>query len=196
MKKVVIAVLLTMFSVGSVLAQTDTLALDDNNKIIYYQMVTQPASPADTLYNKVTLFLKKAYPKDRLKLVKLDKANSTLSATGGVLVSKKSMIAMHEDASVGFNFVIEVKDNKYRYWFTDFVVTPYERDRYANFVPVAGKSYPIEKASGKLSTDDYNGYLKKIVANCREIGVILKSYTNNKPIAVKQAQKKTVPKEW
>lgn len=197
MKKVVVVLLLTMFKAASVLAQADTLALDENNKFIYYQVVLQPASPVDTLYKKAVLFLSKAYPKDRLKPAKADKANFTLNATGGVLVSKKSMIAMHEDASVGFKFYMEVKDGKYRYWFTDFIITPYERDRYANYVPVAGKSYPLEKGLSKLSEDDYNGYLKKVLANCREIGTILNSYTNNKPVEVKASSKKTVvPKEW
>jgi hypothetical protein len=197
MKKVVVVLLLMMISAGSVLAQADTLALDENNKFIYYQVVQQPGTTADTLYTMAALFLKKAYPKDRLKAVKTDKVNLTLNASGGVLVSKKSMIAMHEDASVGFNFVVEIKDGKYRYWFTDFVVTPYERDRYANYVPVAGKNYPLEKASGKLSVGDYNGYLKKVLANCREIGAILKSYTKNDPAEVKNLKNKTsVPKEW
>jgi hypothetical protein len=197
MKKVLIALLIVILKAGTASAQADSLVRNENNKFIYYQVVSQPASPVDTLYSRALVFLKKAYPKDRLKAAKADKANATLNATGGVLVSKKSLVAMHEDASVGFNFVIEIKADRYRYWFTDFVITPYERDRYANYVPVAGKNQALENGPGKLSDEDYKGYMKKVLVNCREIGAILKSYMINQPTQPKEIKKQTVvPKEW
>lgn len=197
MKRIIIAVLIVVLKTGTVLAQADSLVLNEDNKFIYYQVVAQPLSPADSLYKRAVLFIKNAYPKDRLKAGKLDKENATLYASGGVLVSKKSLVALHEDASVGFNFVIEIKAGKYRYWFTDFVITPYERDRYANYVPVAGKNSPLEKGAGALSNEDYKGYMKKILTNCREIGSILKSYMTNEPPTTKSETKKIiVPKEW
>jgi hypothetical protein len=197
MKRIIVVVLIVVLKATSVLAQTDSLVRNEHNKFIYYQVVAQSSSPADTLYKRAVSFLKKAYPKDRLKATRQDKDNATLYASGGVLVSKKSLVAMHEDASVGFNFFIEIKDGKYRYWFTDFVITPYERDRYANYVPVAGKNTALENGSGKLSTEDYNGYMKKVLANCREIGTILKSYMKNEPVQIKGAKKQAVvPKEW
>jgi hypothetical protein len=197
MKRVIIAVLIIVLKANTVWAQADSLVRNEDNKFIYYQVVLQSSSPADTLYKRAMSFLKKAYPKDRLKAGKADKESGKLYASGGVLVSKKSLVAMHEDASVGFNFIIEIKDGKYRYWFTDFVITPYERDRYANFVAVAGKDVPLENGPVKLSDEDYKGYMKKVLVNCREIGAILKSYMRNEPVQVKEVTKKAVvPKEW
>ncbi|MFD2146013.1 hypothetical protein [Mucilaginibacter antarcticus] len=107
------------------------------------------------------------------------------------------MIAMHEDASVSFNLVMELKDSRYRYWFTDFIVSPYERDRYANYVPVAGKNYPLEKGSTKLNEQDYKGYLTMVTANCRDVGTMLKSYMQFKAAPQKDKKKNAVvPKEW
>jgi hypothetical protein len=197
MKKIIVVLLIVVLKATSVLAQADSLVRNEDNKFIYYQVVSQPSSPVDTLYKRALSFFKNAYPKDRLKGGKQDKDNATLYASGGVLVSKKSLVAMHEDASVGFNLVIEIKDGKYRYWFTDFVITPYERDRYANYVPVAGKNAALENGPGELSPEDYNGYMKKILANCREIGAILKSYLKNEPAQIKEIKKRAVvPKEW
>jgi hypothetical protein len=197
MKKIMIVVLLVVLKAGTALAQADTLARNESNKFIYYQVVSQPASPADSLYKRALSFFKSAYPASKLKFSKQDKANATLYGVGGVLVSNKSLVAMHEDASVGFSFVIEIKDDKYRYWLTDFIITPYERDRYANYVPVAGKNTPLENGPGKLSQRDYDGYLQKVLQNAREIGTILKSYMKNQPVQVKEVKKATVvPKEW
>jgi hypothetical protein len=197
MKKIILAALIILFKAGAVLAQADSLVLNEDNKLIYYQVVAQPGMSADTLYNRASTFFKKAYPKERLKLATADQAVGTLTAKGGVLVSKKSMIAMHEDASIGFNFVIEIKADKYRYWFTDFVITPYARDRYANYVPVSGKNYPLEEGRSKLSGEDYKGYLKKVLANCREIGAVMKSYmVNQRTKAPDSSKRAVVPKEW
>lgn len=197
MKQIVVALLVIVLKAGCAFGQADSLLRDENNKYIYYQVVSLPGASADTLYNNAQLFFKKAYLKDRLKAGKMDKQALTLNGTGGVLVSKKSMIAMHEDASIGFNFYVEIKEGKYRYWFTDFIITPYERDRYANYVPVAGKNTPLEKGESKLSDVDMKGYLKKVTANCREIGAILKSYMQSKPVQKTESGKKAVvPKEW
>ncbi len=188
MKKIVLAALCLIFKVATALAQADSLVIDENNKYIYYQVVDQPASSADTLQARAIVFSKKAFGASKLKFKSSDKG--TVRGSGGVLVSKKSSVAMHEDARIDYTMVIEVKDNKYRYWFTDFVIVPYARDRYANFVPVSGKNVALENGMATLSKKDFDGYTAKLLANIKDIGNRLKTYMKT-PVAVKKEVKKT-----
>ncbi|MFD2146012.1 hypothetical protein [Mucilaginibacter antarcticus] len=70
MKRIVIVALIMALKSASVFAQSDTLLIGENQKFIYYQVVSQPDLPADTLYNRGLLFLQKAYGKDRLKFLR------------------------------------------------------------------------------------------------------------------------------
>ena len=193
MKKIVLAVICLLFKVATASAQADSLVMDENNKYIYYQVVAQPASTADSLQARAIAFAKNAFEAGKLKFKKSDKG--TISATGGVLVSKKSSVAMHEDARIDYTMTIEVKDNRYRYWFTDFVIVPYARDRYANFVPVTGKNLPLENGMSTLSKKDFDGYSAKLFANIKDIGNRLKTYMKT-PVASsikKEVKKTTIP---
>lgn len=189
MKKIVLAALCIVFKVAAAFAQADSLVIDENNKYIYYQVVTQSASSADSLQARAITFTKKAFVATKLKFKESEKG--TIRATGGVLVSKKSSVAMHEDARIDYAMVIEVKDNKYRYWFTDFVIVPYVRDRFANFVPVSGKDVALENGMSILSKKDLDGYTAKLLANIKDIGNRLKTYMKTPVAPVKKEVKKT-----
>ena len=189
MKKIVLAVICLTFKVATASAQADSLVMDENNKYIYYQVVAQPASSADTLQARAIAFAKKAFEASKLKFKNSDKG--TIHATGGVLVSKKSSVAMHEDARIDYTMTIEVKDNRYRYWFTDFVIVPYARDRYANFVPVSGKDVKLENGLSILSKKDFDGYTAKLFANIKNIGNRLTTYMKAPVAPVKKEVKKT-----
>lgn len=183
---------------ASASAQSDSLTMDENNKYIFYQIVTQADSPADSLYKRALTSVKKKSPSDKLKFKDQDKEKATVYATGNVLVAKKSVIAMHPDAGIDFTMVIEVKDNRYRYWFTDFYVVPQQRDRFANFVPVPGKKEPLETALTKLSKKDADGYTSTLLANLKSIGNNLKANMKNQLAADKKEVKKTTikTKDW
>ena len=199
MKKVMIALLCIVLRTTTVSAQTqtDSLSFDENNKYIYYQVASQPSLSADTLYKRALFFLQTAYPNDKLKLSKEDKSKATLKGKGGFFVSKKALVSMHEDAKITYNIVIEVKDGKYRYWLTDFVVIPYERDRYANFVPVLGKDVPLEHGRRKLGQKTLDDYLEKVLVNCRAISNKFKSFIANPSSLPKEIKTKSVTtKEW
>jgi hypothetical protein len=189
MKKIVLGVICLFLKIATASAQADSLVMDENNKYIYYQVVAQPASSADTLQARAIVFAKKAFVASKLKFKDVNKG--TIRATGGVLVSKKSSIAMHEDARIDYTMVIEVKDNKYRYWFTDFVIVPYQRDRFANFVPLSGKDVALEKGMSILSKKDFDGYTAKLFANIKDIGNKLTTYMKTPIASVKKEVKKT-----
>ncbi len=189
MKKIILAIVVVILKVTNVSAQTDSLVMDENNKYIYYQVVSQEGSSADTLHVRAMDFAKKAFAANKLMFKSSEKGK--VVAAGGVLVQKKSTMGRHEDARIDYTMIIEVKDNRYRYWFTDFVIVPYQRDRYANFVPVSGKNLPLEKGMSILSNKDFDGYTSKLFATIKDIGNRLKTYMKAPVAPVKQEVKKT-----
>lgn len=191
MKKILLAVICIFLKIAAASAQADSLVMDENNKYVYYQVVAQPASSADTLQARAIAFAKNAFEAGKLKFKSSD--NGTIRATGGVLVAKKSSVAMHEDARIDYTMNIEVKDNRYRYWFTDFVIVPYARDRFANFVPQSGQDLALEKGLSTLSKKDLDGYTAKLFANIKDIGNRLKTYMKTPVAPKKEVKKTTIP---
>lgn len=161
---------------GAVFAQKDSLAFDENNKYIYYQVVSQLGLPADSLFDRALYFFKTAYPQSGLKLVSEDRGKGTLSGSGSFLVSKKTLLTSHEDGSVAFSIRIDVKDGKYRYWLSDFVFNPYQRNRYNSYESVPGIYIPLELSAGKIEKKDLAAYLEGVLSGSRKIGAKLKEY--------------------
>lgn len=179
-------------------SQKDSLGFDENNKYIYYQVVAQPGLSADTIYQRALYFLLTAYSKDKLKLKKQEPAKGVLKGEGGFMVSKKTLVSKHEDGKIAYDLNIEVKDGKYRYWLTNLVVIPYERDRYANFVPVNGKKTPLEHALRLLGQKDLDDYLEKVLVNSRSVGDRLKNFILSPAPSVKKERKiaPVIKKDW
>ncbi|HVW97691.1 MAG TPA: DUF4468 domain-containing protein [Mucilaginibacter sp.] len=197
MKRILILLLFVCCFVRLAFAQKDSLAVDENNKLIYYQVVEQPGLTADTLYSRALYFFDKAYPPGALRLTTADQSGFKLSGTGAFEVSRKSALTSHPDGSVAFTIQVDVKDGKYRYWLTDFVLNPYQRDRYNNFVSVPGIFIPLENRDNKISKKDLTGYLDGVLSNSRKIGTTLKQYMQKTSSLKKENKiKKISTKDW
>jgi len=197
MKNIFIA-LICILSAKSAIAQKDTLAFDERNKYIYYQTVDQQGLSKDTLYGRGLYFMHKAYPKGKLKITKTDETQGVLSGEGSFAVSKRSLLSGSLGGEISYTLRIEVKDSKYRYWFTDFKFTPYKRDRYGMEVLDPGIIFPMEEAKNKLEKRDVVVYLDKILSYSRQNGAILKSYMLKIAPVKKNAPalKKISTKDW
>jgi len=186
-----------LLAANAAFAQKDSLAFDENSKYIYYQVVSQPGLAADTLYDRALYFFKTAHAATGLRLTSEDKASGTLTGTGSFLVSKKSLVTSHEDGSVSFTMRIDVKEGKYRYWLTDFVFNPYQRNRYNSYESVPGIFIPLEHSAGKITPKDLNAYLDGVLTSSRKIGAKLKEYMLKTPAVKKAAPvKKISTKDW
>jgi hypothetical protein len=177
---------------GMASAQKSLLSMDENNKYIYYQVVDMPGFRADSLQKNMVLFVKEFYPKEK-----------SLKITGSEASVKDKFLTYtslvkHENGEMAYSLNIECKDGKYRYWITDFVFTPYEKDRYGMFVPVSGKGITLEKASDKMSKKDVDGYFEQTGEFCKQLGDKLKKYiTEGKPQPkVEKPVKKIVTDKW
>jgi hypothetical protein len=191
--KLILSVIVCVVFARVSFAQSELLSFDEHNNYIYYQVVEMPEMPADTLHNRTLIFLKKEYPKFKIKT---SNAND-LNGRGEFLTYGGISILKHEKGAVSYVLNIEFKDKKYRYWLTGFTFTPYQRDRYGNFVPQIGIEIPLEKALAKVDKKDVDGYLNETGAFCKQFGENLKQYLVKQPSPKKaEVIKKTVPDKW
>jgi hypothetical protein len=174
------------------LAQKDSLAFDDRGQYIYYKVVGMDKYNADVLYKRSLNFFD-IISKD--KTFKITEQNAkTTSITGtGILIVYKPSLAKHPDGQVAYTLKMEIKDAKYRYWLTDFVYTPYFRDRYNNYVPDKGISAAMEKPSKILNEKELNKYLDDAALFARQLGDKLKKYISTDGTVV--SKKDTVAKK-
>ena len=152
-----------------------------------------PGIPADSLHDRGLHFLKTSYPKTAIKTA--DGAGVTgegkFITYGGVSVMR------HEKGEIVYQLNIGFKDQKYRYWLTGFVFTPYQRDRYGNFVPQTGVDIPLEEITDKLDKKEAEAYLDEAGAFCKQWSEKLKSYMTRTEEAKKElAAKKVVTDKW
>jgi hypothetical protein len=174
-------------------AQKGLLSLDEHNKYIYYQVVDRPGVSADSLQKSVVYFVKDMYPKNK---------SAQMTQNGASIKDKfltYTSLVKHENGEMAYSFTIECKEGKYRYWLTDFVFTPYEKNRYGVFAPVSGIEIPIENASAKLTQKDVDGYFDQTGAFCKQLGEKLKKYMAEDHLVKKPDQqpvKKIVTDKW
>jgi len=152
-----------------------------------------PGVPTDSLHLRGEYFLKTVYPKTVVKLVGVD----ALEGDGKFITYGGFSVTRHEQGEVTYQINIEFKDQKYRFWLTDFVFTPYQRDRYGNFVPQQGVDIPLETAISKLDKKDLAAYLDETGAFCKQCGDKLKLYMLKVPVQKKEeTTKKVVTDKW
>lgn len=193
MKTLLIAMAVLLFA-KAIYAQKELLSFDENNKYIYYQVADLPALPKDTLLARAFHFLKSAYPK--IKLNHIGDPNM-LNGRGKFLVYGGAGFLKHEHGEISYLLNIECKDQKYRYWLTGFVFTPYERDRYGNFAPEPGKEIPLESVLKKLDKKEAGSYLDEAGTFCKQLGDKLK-LEMTRAFTPKKAEgtKKVVTDKW
>lgn len=175
-------------------AQKELITLDEHNKYIYYQIQEQPNVSADSLYVRSLKYLEKFYPKKSFK--------SLGSASTQVLINDKMMaytatsMAKHEAGEISYILTVEFKDAKFRYWLTDFIFKPYQKNRYSIYEPVPGVSYTLENMPAKIDKIEMNNYLDQLGKYCKQLGLDFKKYTTT-PVKAEpkpKASKVVVPK--
>jgi hypothetical protein len=180
-------------------AQKSLLALNEHNKYIYYQVVDRPDVTADSLNNKAVAFVKENFPKIKSRTG----TDTSISIRDKFETYSALSFARHESGQITYTLTIECKNFKYRFWLTDFVFTPFQRDRYGMFVPINGKDVPLENASNKLDKKELDGYFDQTGLYCEQLGEKLKLYMMQDHSVEKSQQaqsqqpiKKVVTDKW
>jgi len=197
MKIFCITVLLLFISFLS-FAQKALLVFNEQNRYTYYQVKNAPSAGNDTLTIQAAQFIKKNYPK--IISNKATKANN-ITGTGNVVLFKGNATIGREEGAVCYKLSIDFKDRKYRLIFTDFIFTPYQRNRYGVFVPKSGVEMPLENNNNRLTKIQQSTYLDQIGAYCTAFDKQLAQHLANPAVQEKHGQdrqevKRVSTKEW
>lgn len=137
-------------------AQEQVLPLDERGKYIYYEVVSRKDKTAEALKNYAkTYFNSSSAPK-----IKLSEKDSLWTGKGKLIINKTAFVLTRPSGELTYQLFLDFKDGKYRFWLTDFIFIPYQRDRYGNFVPATPIGTPLEQKPGKLNAADWTSYLK------------------------------------
>lgn len=184
MKKVFFILVCALFAKAT-FAQKQQLTLDENNKYIYYQVVDMAGFNADTLYNRCLAGLTQYYHNSSAKKPVV-LAASSITINSVLVVYNNTSMAKHEDGEIAYTLHLEFKDAKYRYWLSDFVLQPYQRNRYSEYEKVRGVQITLEKVKAKYDNGTLTNYQEQITDFGKQLGENLKLYVIN-------VQKKAVP---
>ena len=179
-------IILAIFSI-QLSAQQKQFPKDDNGKFIYYQVVDSQLISKDTLLQRAKSFVNVAYKKSMRQETATD---SSVLAKGTMVIDKTILVAGHPSGEVSYNFVFEARNGKYRFWLTDLLFIPYQRDRYGNFVATTKIGVPLERTPGKLSAGAWKDILNSAYNKIEKFGDDFKKYlaTNRVEKAKKKAE--------
>jgi hypothetical protein len=185
----------TLF-LSSVFAQKEAskaeLEKDENGKFIHYEVVTGNHIQEDSLRLRALEFLK-------VKNVKgLNVNKDQVFGKGKFIISKTAFVLSHPSGEVVYDFEFGIKDNKYRFWLTNFKFIPYQRDRYANYVPSNSKGIPLETNIDKINSLEWNAYIDATADHAKAFASEFKQYLKQMPKAKSKVKVKPVisTKNW
>jgi hypothetical protein len=176
-------------------AQKNMPSLDEHNKYIYYQVVEMPGLTADTLQARALYFLKTSYPANK---VEQGETSGNIKGTGRFLITNTLAVVKHIYGEVDYDYCIECKDGKYRYWLNGFVYVPHKTDRYGNSVPEQGLDVPMEEWAKKLEKHNQDICFDETATYFKAFGDKLKqAMVKVSALSHKEAVKKViVTKDW
>ncbi|WP_165825415.1 DUF4468 domain-containing protein [Pedobacter yonginense] len=184
--------LLTTFARLS--AQQKQLPLDDRGKYIYYEVVEVKAINKDSLLKRAADFIHQDYKKS----MNLESSTDTsILAKGTLVIDKTLLVAGHPSGEVKYNFTVEFRSEKYRFWLTDFEYIPYQRDRYGNFVASTNIGTPLEKTPSKLNAGQWKDILGGVSVKATKFGEDFKKFLASSRIETAKKKAETIStKKW
>lgn len=181
---------------GDVKAQTETLPLDESGRMIYYEVVTSTQFSLDSLKLLALNFFKTQGKAKSIKL-KAVKDDTTITAIGKFVINKTVLVMSHPSGEVNYNFQLELKNGKYRFWLTDFNFIPYQRDRYGNFVASTTIGIHLENTPPKATSNVWKEYQTQTAKFAKEFAIAFKqAMAKQTPTTITTPEKKVVKKEW
>ena len=178
------------------MAQKDSLALNEHDKYIYYRIVNLNKDDADMLMTRALDFFDMPGNRANFKITTKNANAHMIDGTGFFTVSAVTSLAKHDDGKITFKLRVEIKGQKYRYWLTDFVFTPYYKDRYNNLVPQPGIEIPMENIAKKVDNKDAAHYQDECGAFAVKFSTRLKKQMENAPVKTDNSKKVIVIDKW
>ncbi|MFD0794186.1 hypothetical protein ACFQZX_11195 [Mucilaginibacter litoreus] len=169
------------------LAQKDSLQLDENDKYVYYK-VSDTQILADTVYQRAWQFAKGLADAGKPTAGNADKA---FHVSSKFLVYSGTSLIRKESGQIKYTLNFQAADGKYRYKISSFIFTPYVRDRFGNMVPVAGIEVPLENMGVKYGQKNLNACLDQVAEYALNLSARLKQAVDRKkdtvaPVKIKK----------
>jgi Domain of unknown function (DUF4468) with TBP-like fold len=166
----------------------------DGKAISFFEVVELDSIEKETGFRNALKWMK-YLPEEHVELTKKDSVEGSLAGHSSFLVYTQTGILKKVSGRISYSVSIDVKDNKYRYRFTDFVFHYYALDR--NYkIEENGKTKKLEdpKAAGwqQLWTKHRVYTSKKLDENID----LLKRIMKEKPIVISNEKAITKKIEW
>jgi hypothetical protein len=134
------ALILLLLLSTSLYAQVD-LPKDSNGKITYEEIVKADSISQTVLLKNAKAWIARNFAQTE-KSIRSD--SNSVKAKGVFLVYVKGAISKEIHGAIRYNVSIEVKDNKYKYRFSEFVFEYYKINRNYQYLPT-GQEKPLEE---------------------------------------------------
>lgn len=170
--------ILLILCINQAHAQKKKNPSDSTKKIIYSEIVKIDSTNRFELYRKAAKWIES----QKFTILEEDQIAGKLLAKNKIVVYTDKSVLAKPNGEFNHDVLIEIKEGKYRYSFTNFVFTYYKQDRNMKYVPVKGKK-PMEDTKAP-------GWKKQWARNKMQVTAEI----NNHIINLKEAMKYVAPK--
>lgn len=140
-----------------------TFQRDENKKIVFYEIVNIDSVERKLLYENALIWAKSVLVDKSDKITFENELMGTIEAESGFMVYIPSIISHMPHGRITYKILIEIKDKKYRYYFSDFVFQLYQQDRRDfKYKPIKGNFKPLEKEKYMGSQSAWNSHKRTV----------------------------------
>lgn len=138
---VLLLTLSTLFTISFFYSNAQVvMPKDEEGKITYLEVVSMDSIPKDTVFKRIQNWIKFTYPQSKTTV---DSSNKAIATRGRFLVYTNPGVLKEIHGAIRYDLSIELKENRYRYTFTNFVFEYYKQDRNYKYNPT-GTTRPLE----------------------------------------------------
>ena len=190
-----IYLLLLLLPCLTILVHAQDFPLNESGKIYFYEVARADSLRKDVLYHNAVRWFYALRNPDLQMVIKADSLKGKIDAQNELSLYSQTGVLKKLSGKVTYTSSVEVKDNLYRYTFSNFVFHYYKQDRTYKIV-ATGKTKDLEdtNASGwqKLWDQHRNTVFKKITADIGQ----LKTMIIEVPVDPKKEKEKKKEIKW
>ena len=139
--------------------ETTTFQRDENNKIVFYEIINIDTIERKYLYENALIWLKSTLVEKNDKITFENELMGTIEGESGFMVYVPSIISHMPHGKISYKVQLEIKEKKYRYYFSDFIFQYYQQDRRDfKYKPVKSALKPLEKEKYMGSQNAWNAH--------------------------------------
>ncbi|HEX8529186.1 MAG TPA: DUF4468 domain-containing protein [Cytophagales bacterium] len=171
-----------------------TLPLDEHGKVVFYEVVAREGTPKEALYAAALGWLGTNAP-DYREEREADGTAYRFTATRQIPVYAKGYVSKQLHGTISYQFTLELKDGRYRYYCRDFVFHYHKVDRTYKVVPT-GQTKPLEdpKAPGWQQT--WKSHQQAVAKTMHTLAADLNNALQQRAPEAKIAKSATVTENW